>query len=254
VEISTANGPNRLRAVSKTNPSATFDACKIENERQSKLISMPMTFDLFAPFSALAHKLLPVESGTDGAHDTSHLARVWRNVQQIQHEEGGDLEILAAAVLLHDCVQVPKDSPLRSQASRLAGAEATIRLNALGWSKQRTDWAASAIESHSYSAGIPPATLEASILQDADRLDAIGFIGIARCFYTSGRMGSSLYESADPRGERRTLNDAAFALDHFPAKLLKVAEGFRTATGRLIAAQRDETVRSFYLGMLHEVE
>jgi uncharacterized protein len=213
-----------------------------------------MNCDLFAPFSALASKLLPVEPGTDGAHDTSHLIRVWRNVQEIQREEGGDMEILAAAVLLHDCVQVPKDSPLRSQASRLAGAEATARLTALGWSEERTSWAASAIESHSYSAGIAPATLEASILQDADRLDAIGFTGIARCFYTAGRMGSSLYEPSDPRGERRALNDATFALDHFPAKLLKLAEGFRTPKGRRIAAQRNEALLGFYLGMLNEVE
>jgi uncharacterized protein len=213
-----------------------------------------MNCDLFAPFSALASNLLAESSGTDGAHDLSHLTRVWRNVKEIQRAEGGDLEILAAAVLLHDCVQVPKDSPLRSQASRLAAVEATARLTALGWSEKRTNWAASAIESHSYSAAIAPATLEACILQDADRLDAIGFTGIARCFYTAGRMGSSLYESSDPRGARRALNDAAFALDHFPAKLLTLAEGFKTATGRLIAAQRHEAIRNFYAGMLQEVE
>jgi uncharacterized protein len=212
-----------------------------------------MSDDLFAPFGALAGKLLPLAPGTDGAHDTSHLARVWRNVLDIQREDGGDMEILAAAVILHDCVQVPKDSPLRSQASRLAGAEAMTRLTALGWSEMRAGWAASAIESHSYSAGIAPATLEASILQDADRLDAIGFIGIARCFYTAGRMGSSLYEPSDPRGERRALNDAAFALDHFPAKLLHLAEGFKTARGRSIAAQRQEAIRSFYMSILDEV-
>jgi uncharacterized protein len=112
---------------------------------------------------------------------------------------------------------------------------------------------ASAIESHSFSAGLTPATLEGSILQDADRLDAIGFIGIARCFYTAGRMGSAIYEPSDPRGEQRALNDASFALDHFPAKLLHLAQGFKTATGRLLAAQRQETVASFYSGMLAEL-
>lgn len=212
-----------------------------------------MNADLFAPFSKLATLLLPSEPGTDGAHDLSHLTRVWRNVKAIQLEEQGDLEILAAAVLLHDCVAVPKDSPLRSQASRLAAAAATIQLKALGWTAKRTDWVASAIESHSYSAGIAPATLEASILQDADRLDAIGFTGIARCFYTAGRMGSSLYDASDPRAESRALNDAACALDHFPAKLLGLAEGFKTVTGRRLAAQRHEVVRSFYEGMLHEI-
>jgi uncharacterized protein len=213
-----------------------------------------MKIDLFAPFSELATKLLPLLHGTDGAHDISHLARVWRNAKAIQLEEGGDLEILAAAVLLHDCVEVPKDSPLRSQASRLSAVKATAELKALGWNAKRTDWVASAIESHSYSAGIAPATLEASILQDADRMDAIGFIGIARCFYTAGRMGSSLYEPSDPSAERRALNDAAFALDHFPAKLLTLTEGFKTVTGRLFAAQRHEAVRSFYQNMLEEVE
>src|SRR6266702_3735408 len=132
---------------------------------------------VFAPFSDLAAALLLVLPATDGAHDTAHLERVWRNARAIQLEEGGDLEILAAAVLLHDCVTVPKDSPLRSQASRLAAAEATSQLKHLGWSAERIAWVASAIESHSYSAGIAPTSLEACILQDADRLDAIGFTG-----------------------------------------------------------------------------
>jgi uncharacterized protein len=172
----------------------------------------------------------------------------------IQLEEGGNLEIIAAAVLLHDCVTVPKDSALRSQASRLAAAEATLQLKQLGWNAERIEWVASAIERHSYTAGIVPATLEACILQDADRLDAIGFTGIARCFYTAGRMGSSLYEASDPRAKHRTLNDAAFALDHFPAKLLSLAGGFRTATGRLLATKRHEAVRCFYDGMLDEID
>jgi uncharacterized protein len=211
-----------------------------------------MNADLFAPFRELASQLLPPRSGSDGAHDSSHLTRVWRNVKTIQREEGGDLEILAAAVLLHDCVDVAKNSPLRSQASRLAANEATARLSAIGWNEKRIGWVAGAIVSHSYSAGVAPTTLEGSILQDADRLDAIGYTGIARCFYTAGRMGSALYELSDPRGEQRALNDAAFALDHFPAKLLNLAEGFRTVAGRTLAAQRHEVVLGFYLGMVAE--
>jgi uncharacterized protein len=192
--------------------------------------------------------------GNDGAHDISHLARVWRNVKEIQRHESGDLEILCAAVLLHDSIEVPKQSPLRSQASRLAASEATTRLIALGWDPERTACVASAIESHSYSAGITPATLEAAILQDADRLDAIGFTGVARCFYTAGRMSSLLYDPSNPRGTGRMLNDAMYALDHFPSKLLNLAEGFKTATGRSIAARRHAALYNFYLGMLAELE
>ena len=55
-----------------------------------------MNADLFAPFTELASKLLPLQSGSDGAHDLSHLTRVWRNVKAIQREEGGDIEIFGS--------------------------------------------------------------------------------------------------------------------------------------------------------------
>jgi uncharacterized protein len=81
--------------------------------------------DILAPFSELAAELLSLLYGTDSAHDISHLARVWRNAKAIQLEQGGDLEILDASLLLHDCVELSKDSHLRSQASRRAAVNAT---------------------------------------------------------------------------------------------------------------------------------
>src|SRR5271156_460217 len=180
-----------------------------------------MTFPMFHPFDQLAAKLLNnLMDDEDGAHDLSHIVRVWRNAQLIHREEGGDLEVLAAAVLLHDCVQVAKDSPLRSRASMLAANEARVRLGALEWEPSRIDTVACAIESHSFSAGVAPTSIEGCILQDADRLDAIGLGGIARCFYTAGRLGSRLYDLADPEGTHRALDDGRNALDHFPRKLL----------------------------------
>lgn len=213
-----------------------------------------MNVDQFAPYEELARQFrhfYPTEG--DGAHDCSHLERVWRNTKTIHAEEGGDLEILAAAVLLHDCVQVPKNSPLRESASRLAAAEARTALEALQWDESRIQIVVEAIESHSFSAGITPSTLEGEILQDADRLDAIGFTGIARCFYTAGRMGSSLYHSSDPVGKDRSLNDEKFALDHFLLKLLTLADGFKSPTGRRLAQERHRTLQGFFDGMLEEV-
>ena len=213
-----------------------------------------MASNPFSPYGELAHQLLPpFQSAGDGAHDVSHLERVWRNARAIHAEEGGDLELLAASVLLHDCVQVPKNSPLRDTASRLAADEARKLLQILGWEKPRIETVAGAIESHSYSAGIAPASLEGRILQDADRLDAIGMTGIARCFYTAGRMGSSLYSPIDPRGDTRPLDDRQFALDHFPRKLLKLVDGFQTAAGRHLALQRQRALQEFYQGMLAEI-
>jgi uncharacterized protein len=178
---------------------------------------------------------------------------VWRNAKAIQSEEGGDLEILAASVLLHDCIQVPRNSPLRNSASRLAAAEARTALGALGWESSRVQVVANAVESHSFSAGIAPSSLEGCILQDADRLDAIGFTGIARCYYTAGRLGSSLYDSSDPLGNSRQLDDREFALDHFPMKLLTLADGFKTMTGQRLALERHRVLKNFYSGMLAEI-
>ena len=213
-----------------------------------------MMLSLFAPFEELALKLkrfLPDER--DGGHDLSHLHRVWGNSKTIQKEEGGDVEALAAAVLLHDCVQVPKDSPLRSRAAGLAAEQARIALTLIEWREDKIECVARAIESHSYSAGVSPSSLEGRILQDADRLDAIGYVGIARCFYTAGRMGSSLYDISEPEAMIRTLDDRHFALDHFPKKLLKLAEGFQTRTGAILAQQRQQTLENFYRGVLNEV-
>jgi uncharacterized protein len=214
-----------------------------------------MTLQMFHPFDQLAAKLLVVSTDDeDGAHDFSHLTRVWRNVKLIQKEEGGDLELLAAATLLHDCVEVAKDSPLRSTASLLAANEARDRLEKLGWAALRTETVARAIESHSFSAGIAPASLEGCVLQDADRLDAIGFCGVARCFYTAGRLGSRLYDLEEPEAKLRPLDDARNALDHFPKKLLTLQGSFKTRKGKELAAERHRRLNEFYSGMLSEVQ
>jgi uncharacterized protein len=93
-----------------------------------------MTLPMFHPFDLLAAKLLDnFTDDEDGAHDLSHIVRVWRNAKLIHRDEGGELEVLAAAVLLHDCVQVAKDSPMRSRASVLAANESRGRLAALWW-------------------------------------------------------------------------------------------------------------------------
>ena len=207
--------------------------------------------DHFAALTVALVDALP--PGDDGAHDMAHIARVWANARRITAEEGGDPEILAAAVLLHDCVAVEKSSPLRAQASRLAAARAGELLAGLGWERGRIAAVTHAIAAHSFSAGIAPETLEARVVQDADRLDAIGYVGIARCFYTGGRMGSALYHADDPSAAARELDDRAYALDHFRAKLLRLAEGFTTAAGARMAAERSSVVAAFLAGFEAEL-
>lgn len=203
----------------------------------------------------LAQALLPYSFDMrDGAHDEAHLVRVWRNVEKIVAGEGGDKEILLAATLLHDCVWIDKGSSQRGMASRLAAAKARGVLAHLSWADDRIDRVCHAIEAHSYSAGIWPTSLEAEILQDADRLDSMGFIGVARCFYVAGLRGASICDAADPGANGRPLDDRTFALDHFQTKLMNLEEKFCTSTGAELASERSAKLRHFYEGILMELE
>lgn len=214
-----------------------------------------MNSEAFAPFQILAAELLkylPVGQ-QDGSHDLSHIHRVWVNAQRIQRVEGGDLQVLFAATLLHDCVAVEKNSPLRGQASTLSANKAASVLAELGWPSQRIEQVAHAVKAHSYSAGFEPRTLEARILQDSDRLDALGALGIARCFYTAGRMGSALYDFENPAAQGRAYRDSAYAIEHFQTKLLKLASGFTTGEGARLAAERHARLEVFLADFMDEV-
>ncbi|WP_158894702.1 MULTISPECIES: HD domain-containing protein [unclassified Pseudomonas] len=214
-----------------------------------------MVAEPFFPFQSLAHDLiafLPNDS-TDGSHDLSHIHRVWINVRRLQEKEGGDLEVLLAATILHDCVAVEKDSPLRSQASSLSAEKAASILGAMGWPGNKVEKIAHAMKTHSFSAGFEPLTIEAKILQDSDRLDAIGMVGIARCFYVSGRMGSALYDFTNPEAIGRDYQDKRFIIEHFHTKLLKLASGFQTAEGARMAAARHARLTSFLESFMEEI-
>ncbi|MBK5414601.1 HD domain-containing protein [Pseudomonas sp. TH31] len=206
-----------------------------------------MTAAAFAPLQTLAETLLPhaLEPSEDGAHDLSHLQRVWHNACVLHAQEGGNLEVLLAAVLLHDCVAVEKNSPLRSQASRLAAEKAATLLTTLDWPNAKIAAVTHAIEAHSFSANIAPTTLEAKIVQDADRLDSLGMLGVARTFYIAGRMGSALYDPQDPEAKARDYDDKRFCLDHFQTKLLHLADGFQTTTGQHLAQIRHQRLKGF---------
>ena len=178
-------------------------------------------------------------SGGDGAHDSSHLERVWRNAQALleQHPEADALVVMAACYL-HDLVNLPKDDPERDQASRRSARLARHQLAWMDFPPDRLDAVAHAIEAHSFSAAIPAESLEAKIVQDADRLDGLGAVGLARMFYIAGRMGSSLAHPDDPLGEHREFDDRRYALDHIMVKLAKLPGMMQTSGGRAVAEER----------------
>lgn len=191
--------------------------------------------------------------GPEGSHDLSHFRRVWRMAEEISADEGGDREVLVAAAWFHDLVNPPKDSPDRARASALSAEAAEPILLAEGFPEVKLPAVRHAIAAHSFSAGIAPETLEARILQDADRLDALGAIGVARTFYVAGRMGSSLFHPDDPLASERPLDDRAFSLDHFETKLFRIAETMNTRTGQRIAAQRASLMQRFVNDLIAEI-
>jgi uncharacterized protein len=189
----------------------------------------------------------------DPAHDISHVQRVVQNTLRLTEAEDGDPAVTVPAAWLHDCVTVAKDSPLRKKASSLAADEAVTFLRSIGHDESLLPAIHHAIAAHSFSANIPCETLEAGIVQDADRLEAIGAIGIARCFLTGGAMGTPLYDPSEPFAENRELDDKRYTLDHFHVKLFKLASTMQTDAGRAEALQRTEYMREYLRKLAEEI-
>jgi uncharacterized protein len=188
----------------------------------------------------------------DVAHDLEHIRRVVRNARAIAAAEGGLLEVVIPAAWLHDCVVLPKDSGERASASRLAAEAATAFLKEIEYPAEYLAGIAHAIEAHSFSANIRPESLEARIVQDADRLDAIGAVGIARCLMLGGAMGKPLYDPVEPLPERRPPDESRYVIDHFYQKLLRLAEMMTTETGRQEAARRTAFMRAYLARLENE--
>ena len=194
----------------------------------------------------------------DGSHDLGHFRRVWKAAQYINKAEGGPADelVLLTAAYFHDLVALPKDHPERRRSSLLS-AEKTAGLLAADFPdfpSGKIALVAHAIHAHSFTAGVVPETMEAKILQDADRMEALGAIGIARAFYIAGQLGGRLFDEVDPMAEGRDLDDKRYALDHFEVKLFRLPAMMNTASGRALAEREAEWMRGFIEKMRREIK
>lgn len=173
----------------------------------------------------------------DKAHDIAHLRRVWQSAQRIMKGTDADPLVVITACYFHDVVNLPKNHPQRHLASSKAAVETRRILNEdfPDFPVELHDAVAHAVQAHSFSAAITPETLEARIVQDADRLESLGAIGLARVFYTSGALGRALFDTEDPLGRDRQLDDTSWTLDHFQKKLLRLPDTMQTAEGKRLA-------------------
>ncbi|EKA4469177.1 HD domain-containing protein [Vibrio parahaemolyticus] len=202
-------------------------------------------------FEPLFLEFMQQEMQVDAAHDIEHVKRVVKTAKQLCDEENADIAIVLPAAYLHDCFTYPKDHPNRKQNSAIAAKKAIAYLESIQYPQHYHDAIAHAIEAHSFSANIRPNTLEAQIVQDADRLDALGAIGVTRCIQVSTQFNAQLYNDNDMFAKERELNDKQFTVDHFQTKLFKIVDTMNTESAKLEANKRKAFMQT-YLEQLHD--
>ena len=191
--------------------------------------------------------------GADPAHDFQHVLRVAENARTIAAVEGASLDVVVPAALLHELFNYPKDHPESARSGEVCAEHATAVLRDEGWPNDLAAQIAYCIRVHSFSRGLPAETLEAKVMQDADRLDAIGAIGIARLFSTCATMKRPYYDPIDPLCEAREPDDKQWGVDHFYKKLLKIPGSLHTQTARVLGAERARFIESYLSQLAREL-
>ncbi|HSB83384.1 MAG TPA: HD domain-containing protein [Nitrosarchaeum sp.] len=190
----------------------------------------------------------------DSAHDFDHIMRVFKNAQIICKKENVDEKLVLSAVLLHDIVSYPKSNK-RSKLSSIKSAEKAKKiLKKFDFTKEEIQIICDAIRDHSFSRNKTPTTIEGKILQDADRLDALGAIGIARVFAVGGSEKRPFYNIDDPFCKNRFPDDQVWTLDHFYRKLLKLESLMNTKPGKTEAKKRTKIMKEFLNDLSKEIK
>lgn len=193
------------------------------------------------------------QAAADPAHDILHVRRVFRTACLLAQSEGANENVAGCAALLHELFSYPKSDARSPLSGEECARRARLVLQDEGVSSAEQEAVAYAIAVHPFSRGVLPETLEGRILQDADRLDAIGAVGIARCFSSGTAMGRPFYNEADPFCANRTPDDKEWTLDHFYRKLLRLESGFHTETAREMTRERTAFLHGFLTQFSREI-
>jgi uncharacterized protein len=213
----------------------------------------------FPRHAALWARVEPVLPPGELAHDRHHLERVYRWSLRLAPEAGADADLSGAAALVHDLALVPKDSPQRALGGERSATLAGAALSAAGYSEAECAAVCGAVRTSSWSRGLAPEGPLGVVLQDADRLDAIGALGLMRNLSCAQWMShpdrpGRFYDPADPFHESpRALDDRRNALDHCFAKLLRLAAAMRLPSAHAEAARRHATMTAFIAALRIEL-
>ena len=189
----------------------------------------------------------------DPAHDFEHVLRVYANAEKICKKEKANKKLVLSAALLHDIISFPKSDKRSKTSSTKSAIKAKKILKKLDYSNNEIKIITDAIENHSFSKNKTPKSIEGKILQDADRLDALGAIGIARTFAVGGSENRSFYNSYDPFCISRKPDDHEWTLDHFFKKLLLLESKMNTKSGKIEAKRRTKILKKFLVDFKKEI-
>ena len=194
-------------------------------------------------------------AGAESAHDFEHVLRVYTLAEGIAHAEGADLEIVRAAALLHDISRAEEDTTGQGDHAQMAAERAHKILLERGIAREQCDAIAHAIAAHRFRGTTAPQTLEARVLFDADKLDSIGAIGVARAYAIAGTLNQKMWgeASADAMATRDQHNSSHTPVAEFIVKLSKVRERVHTPTARAIAEERHAFMSEFFARLEREV-
>ena len=180
-------------------------------------------------------------SGAEGGHDWFHIERVWKNAKLIASGEECDMEVVELAALLHDIA----DSKFHGGDEEIGPRKAREYLTTAGIGSRKVNHIVAIIENVSFKGGHNArnhSSIELDIVQDADRLDAIGAIGIARTFNYGGFKNRAIYDPAIAPNLNMTKEEykksTAPTINHFYEKLLLLKDLMNTESGKRIAEQR----------------
>ena len=189
----------------------------------------------------------------DSAHDFDHIMRVYKNIEKISKTEKVNKKLVLSAALLHDLVSYPKSDKRSKNSSIESAKKSKTILQKYDFTEKEIEIVSDAIRDHSFSQNKIPETMEGKILQDADRLDALGAIGIARVFATGGSLNRLFYNPNDPFCKKRNPDDKTWTVDHFFAKLLKLESLMNTKSGKIEAKKRTKVIKEYLKQLKSEV-
>jgi uncharacterized protein len=187
-------------------------------------------------------------TAADPVHDFEHVLRVYRLAERIGQAEGADLEILLAAVLLHDAADAAPDSDGDRPTHHLASADFAhdILINE-GWPPDRIDSVRHCIRAHRFRGTEKPQTLEAKILYDCDKLDVTGAIGVVRTVAYAALAGQPLLSEPSDSFKATLQKEPGEPHTPYHEFLFKLSRvQFHTATAQAIAQERGRYMAEFF--------